>query len=246
MKKLMLWVEVALGSPLPRRRAPYAQERLPAGVLVAGVLAVADDVALLRAGAAERVVPAAGVVDDRGQHVAVRGQQPRAGRQVDRALLADRVDRAVAVGVVVRVVEQRVDGLVAVQVDDPHARRPGARRSSRRPADLDIEQGARPAPPTRSIGAASAPACGQLQRPRRLRRGSVHDGSLAGSTGAATTDTWTPAGRHRGRVERMRRGGQHDAARPARRAGVTQSPARGVIRPRRPACRARRRRARPC
>ncbi len=43
------------------------------------------------------------------------------GGQVDRALLADRVDRAVAVGRVASVEEQRVDGLVAVQVDDTEA-----------------------------------------------------------------------------------------------------------------------------
>ena len=47
-----------------------------------------------------------------------RRHQPRAGGEVDVALLADGVLRAVAVGVIVRVVEERVDGLVAVQIDD--------------------------------------------------------------------------------------------------------------------------------
>ena len=40
------------------------------------------------------------------------------GRQIDVRLRADRVLRRVAVGVVVRVVEQRVDRLVALEVDD--------------------------------------------------------------------------------------------------------------------------------
>ena len=87
--------------------------------MCAGVLAVADDVGLLRAGAAERVVAPAGVRDDRHQRRAVEREQARAEAEVGRALLAQRVDGAVAVGVVVRVEEQRVDGLVAVQVDDP-------------------------------------------------------------------------------------------------------------------------------
>ncbi len=43
------------------------------------------------------------------------------GGQVDVSLLLDSVLRAVAIGVVVRVVEQRVDGLIPVQVNNAEA-----------------------------------------------------------------------------------------------------------------------------
>ena len=46
------------------------------------------------------------------------GAQRRAGRQVDVALRADRIDRAVALLGDRGVVEQRVDGLIALQIDD--------------------------------------------------------------------------------------------------------------------------------
>ena len=39
-------------------------------------------------------------------------------RQVERGLMADGVARAVAIGRIVRVVEKRVGGLVAFEVDD--------------------------------------------------------------------------------------------------------------------------------
>ena len=48
----------------------------------------------------------------------VRRSSRIAGGEVDVALLADGILRAVAVGIVVRVVEQRVHGLVAAQVYD--------------------------------------------------------------------------------------------------------------------------------
>ena len=85
------------------------------GALLDGV---ADHVALAGAGAAEGVVAAAGVGDDGEQDVALGGDELCAGGEIDVLLLADGVLRAVAVGVVVRVVEEGVDGLVAFEVDD--------------------------------------------------------------------------------------------------------------------------------
>ena len=59
--------EKARGLILACRAVP--EERLPAGVLVASVHAVPDDVGLLRARPAEGVVPSAGVRGDRDQRV---------------------------------------------------------------------------------------------------------------------------------------------------------------------------------
>ena len=72
----------------------------------------------VRAGSAQGVVAAAGIGGDGQQHIAFGGHQPRAGGEVDVALFADGVLRAVTVGVVVGVVKQRVDGLVAFEIDD--------------------------------------------------------------------------------------------------------------------------------
>jgi hypothetical protein len=73
-----------------------------------------------RARAAERVVAPAGVGRDRHQHVAGAGQQAAAGRQVHVALRTNRRQRAVALFLrAPQVVEQCVDGLIALEVDDP-------------------------------------------------------------------------------------------------------------------------------
>jgi len=63
-------------------------------------------------------VTSAGVGDDGEEDVALGGDEFCAGGEIDVLLLADRVLGAVAVGVVVGVVEERVDGLVALEVDD--------------------------------------------------------------------------------------------------------------------------------
>ena len=82
---------------------------------------------------------AAGVGDDGQQRVALRSTSARAGGEVDVALRADRVLRAVALGVVVGVVEQGVDGLVALQVDDRAASAPaGTTSGPRRPRRDDL------------------------------------------------------------------------------------------------------------
>ena len=60
----------------------------------------------------------AGVGGDGEQRIAARGDETCAGGEVDAALLADGVLRAVAVGAVVQVVEERVGGLVAFEIDD--------------------------------------------------------------------------------------------------------------------------------
>jgi hypothetical protein len=75
-------------------------------------------VLLSGAGAAQRVVAAAGVGDD-GQHrPAFAAVEHRAGGQVDAALAQDGFGGAVVLVGVVAVVEDRVGGLVAFQVDD--------------------------------------------------------------------------------------------------------------------------------
>ncbi len=75
---------------------------------------------LLSGGArtAERVVPAAVVGHDGEEHVAFGRDQARSGREVDVALLADGVDRAVAIARIDGRVEERIDRLVALEVDD--------------------------------------------------------------------------------------------------------------------------------
>src|SRR5690606_17506750 len=88
------------------------------GVLVAGVVTVAQRVRLLRAGARDGVVVAHLVGDHGHQGGAVVGEQHAAGGQEDVALGGDGGLGAVAVGVVGGVVEQAVDRLIAVQVDD--------------------------------------------------------------------------------------------------------------------------------
>ena len=60
----------------------------------------------------------AGVGDDGEEDVALGGDEFGAGGEIDVLLLADGVLRTVAVSVVVGVVEERVDGLVAFEVDD--------------------------------------------------------------------------------------------------------------------------------
>jgi hypothetical protein len=63
-------------------------------------------------------VPAAGVGSDGQKHGPKSRDQPGAGGEINVALLADRILRAVTVAIVVRVVEQGVHGLVAAQVYD--------------------------------------------------------------------------------------------------------------------------------
>ena len=121
----MLRDEVALAQAPPRA---LGEEVLHARVLVRGVVAVAQRVGLLAAGAADRVVAAALVVDDRHQRAPLVAAQDAAGGQEDVALGGDRVGRAVALGGVVGAVEQAVDGLVAAA-----GRRSTARGRPRRP-----------------------------------------------------------------------------------------------------------------
>ena len=96
------------------------QERLAAGVHVAFADVVAHHVGLLGAGAAEGVVAAAEVLGDGHQHVAVLRHQLGALGEVDVALGGDGVDGGVAIGEIVGVVEKRVGGLIAFQIDHAH------------------------------------------------------------------------------------------------------------------------------
>ncbi len=54
----------------------------------------------------------------RQQHMALGRDQLRAGGEIDIRLRANRVLRAVAVGVVGGVIEERIDGLIALQIHD--------------------------------------------------------------------------------------------------------------------------------
>ena len=117
MKKLMLLGRSRLFMPLPVARQRQ-QEVVAAAVHVLLFQRVAHLVALGRAGAAQRVVAAAGVGDDRQQRPPFAGHQPRAGPQVEFALRADRVGRRCSARRGRGVEEQRVDRLVALEVDD--------------------------------------------------------------------------------------------------------------------------------
>ena len=77
---------------------------------------VANHVALVGASASQRVMPPAGIARNGQQSRAEIRHQPGAGRQIDIALLANRVLSAITVGIVSSVVEQRVDSLVPMQV----------------------------------------------------------------------------------------------------------------------------------
>jgi hypothetical protein len=63
--------------------------------------------------------PPIGVGDDREERRAVRGKEHRARGEIQAPLRADGVDGAVAITRIRGVEEQRVDGLIAFQVDDP-------------------------------------------------------------------------------------------------------------------------------
>src|SRR5690606_32046000 len=108
---------VDVGHQIPLAQAPFeggGEEVLHTGVLVAGVVTVAQRVRLLRAGARDGVVVAHLVGDHGHQGGAVVGEQHAAGGQEDVALGGDGGLGAVAVGVVGGVVEQAVDRLIAV------------------------------------------------------------------------------------------------------------------------------------
>src|SRR6185436_10329220 len=107
------------------------QEAVAAVVHVLLLQRVAHLIALGRASAAQRVVAAAGVGDDRQQRSPLARHQTGAGRQIDVALGADRLGRAVALVDVAAVEEQRIDSLVALEVDDAKG---VARRELVRPA----------------------------------------------------------------------------------------------------------------
>ncbi len=68
--------------------------------------------------ASQRIVAAAGIGHDREQGVTFVGQQLRAACQIDVVLCADRIVGAVTLAGLVRVIEQRVDRLIAFQIED--------------------------------------------------------------------------------------------------------------------------------
>jgi hypothetical protein len=109
-------VEFVAGLCGPVHRA--FEEGLTAGVHGALLDGVANHVALAGAGASEGVVASAGIGNDGEEDVAFGGDDFCAGGEVDVLLLADGVLGAVAVSVVVGIVEESVDCLVAFEIDD--------------------------------------------------------------------------------------------------------------------------------
>src|ERR1019366_5116934 len=70
-------VDVVPELPLPDTdRGAVSEKVLAAGVLVAGVFAIPDHVALLGAGAADGVMAPAGVIGDDRELIVSAGQQP--------------------------------------------------------------------------------------------------------------------------------------------------------------------------
>ncbi|MPM13490.1 hypothetical protein SDC9_59847 [bioreactor metagenome] len=96
------------------------QKVVAATVHVALAQCVAHGVALLRAGAAQRVVATAGVCDDGGQRVAQIGVQHAAGGEIDLALPPQRALCVIAFTRIGSAVEQCVDGLIAFQIEQTH------------------------------------------------------------------------------------------------------------------------------
>src|SRR5206468_9913424 len=111
---------------------------------------------------------------------------PRAERQVGRPLLAQRVDRAVAVGVVAGVEEQRVDRLVAVEVDDPQDL-PGRQLEGRPEAGGQL-----PVDPHRSSASLA-------RKPRSFSGQAIRTGSSAGAGGTRSIRRPTAPGAHSAR-----------------------------------------------
>ena len=85
---------------------------------MAGAVAVTDGVTFAGTRSAQGVVTAAGVGGDFNEDVEFVGINPRARRQVDAAVFADRVLGAVAFPEVGSVVKQGVGGLVAFEIED--------------------------------------------------------------------------------------------------------------------------------
>ena len=133
MKKLILAVMSRFVMPWSHS-SDRLQKAVAAGVHVALLDGIAHHVALLAQAPPERIVAAAGIGDDGQQRVAGGRHEPRARGEIEVALRADGVLRAVAIGVIVRVVEERIDGLIALQIDDaevlaaPESRGSTARR----------------------------------------------------------------------------------------------------------------------
>lgn len=63
-------------------------------------------------------MPAHGVGDDLQHGIPRRGHQPGPDAEIDVALFADGIDRAVALGRIGGAVEEGVGGLIAFQIDD--------------------------------------------------------------------------------------------------------------------------------
>ena len=118
-------------------------EVLLAGARVA--CAVAHVVELERAASEDRVVPAAGVLDDGHHPAGTHGPQHRALAEVDVALELDRVRRVVTLRGVVGVVAEEVDRLLALEIDEHQTFSlgdPPAPRQSR-PDDGVLDDGGR-------------------------------------------------------------------------------------------------------
>ena len=155
--------QVALAQAVP---AALGEEVLGARVLGPGVVAVAQRVRLLRARAAEGVVPADLVGDDRHERSVLAVAQDRAGGQEHRVLALDRVGCAVAQRGVDGVEHEEVDGLVAAEVDDrEHVARVHHGGPGRAGGDDVVEQRARSCdPPGGQVGVGVDEGAAALRR----------------------------------------------------------------------------------
>lgn len=94
-----------------------AEKIVPAAVHIALVESVAHGIALLGAGAAEGIVPPAGIGHDGHQRMTKIGIEHAAGGQVGVTLAAQRALRIVALARVVGVVKQGINRLVAFEIE---------------------------------------------------------------------------------------------------------------------------------
>src|SRR5581483_1482785 len=196
--------EVALAHA---ERPQTVEEVVTAVVHVPRVLPEPADVALGAAGAAQRVVAAAGVADDRREHGSLARQQARSGGEEDVVLGAHGVGRAVTVRGVVRVVEEGVDGLVALEVDDAQDVAPrqdvGPRLTG---ADDDVDDRGRDgALVGLGRGHKTAPATAEpaihasvFSNPRTASGDAVRHGSSGAGGGPCHTVTCSRPGRYSG------------------------------------------------
>lgn len=96
----------------------FEEKVFAASVHVARLVAETDRIGFATAGAGNRVVQPARVGNDGREDVAVVREKFRACTDVGTSLPEQRLLRIVALGGIVPVVEERIDGLLSVEIDD--------------------------------------------------------------------------------------------------------------------------------